>query len=111
MKVLGFSRAERILHDKKWIRHTIASSMKTIAFVRLILVVIFLAAFRLAAQSAASTATNASEVLPAESPYGEAILIRDIPYADHPTTNQNFNLYLPKDKSVQPFPLVIWIHG
>ena len=88
-----------------------SSSMKTTALVRLVLVIIFLAAFRSAAQSIVSTVTNAPEVLPAESPYGEAVLIRDIPYTDHPTTNQNFNLYLPKAKGLQPFPLVVWIHG
>jgi acetyl esterase/lipase len=88
-----------------------ASSMKTTAFVRLILVIIFLAAFRAAAQSVSSTVTNAPEVLPADSPYGEAVVTRDIPYTDHPTTNQNFNLYLPRDKGAGPFPLVVWIHG
>jgi acetyl esterase/lipase len=85
--------------------------MKTTAFVRLILAIIVLATFRAAAQSVASTVTNAPEVLPADSPYGEAVLIKDIPYADHPTTNRNFNLYLPRDKGAQPFPLVVWIHG
>jgi hypothetical protein len=88
-----------------------SSSMKTSAFIRLIPVIIFLAAFRSAAQSVASTVSNAPYVLPAGSPYGEAVFIRDIPYASHPTTNQNFDLYLPKDKGAQPFPLVVWIHA
>jgi acetyl esterase/lipase len=85
--------------------------MKTTPFVRLILVIIFLTAFGSAAQSVTSTVSNAPEALPAASPYGEAVLIRDIPYVSHPTTNQNFNLYLPRNKGAQPFPLVVWIHG
>ena len=88
-----------------------ASSMKTTALLRLVLVIIFLTAFRATAQSATSTVSNAPEMLPADSPYGEAMLIRDIPYTDPSTTNQNFNLYLPRDKGARPFPLVVWIHG
>jgi acetyl esterase/lipase len=77
----------------------------------LFLAAIFLAAFGSMAQPVPSTLSIAPEVLPAGSPYGEAVLIRDIPYASHPTTNQNFNLYLPREKGAQPFPLVVWIHG
>ncbi len=84
--------------------------MKTTAFVRLFSI-IFLAAFGSAAQSASSPVSNAPEVLPASSAYGEAVLTKDIPYVNHPTTNQNFNLYLPREKGARPFPLVIWIHG
>ena len=83
-------------------------SMKT--FVRLFLVTIFLAAFRAAAQSVLPLSIP-YEVLPPWSDYGEAVLRRDISYVSHPTTNQNFNLYLPKEKSARPFPLVVWIHG
>ena len=85
------------------------SFMKTTAC--LLLAAIFLAAFGSGAQSVSSTVSNAPEVLPAGSPYGEAVLTRDIPYASRPTTNQNFNLYLPREKGAQPFPLVVWIHG
>jgi acetyl esterase/lipase len=85
--------------------------MKTTALVRLLPAVIFLAAFGSAAQPALSTATNVPEVLPASSAYGEAVLMRNIPYVSHATSNQNFNLYLPKEKGTQPFPLVVWIHG
>ncbi|HTR43508.1 MAG TPA: alpha/beta hydrolase [Pseudomonadales bacterium] len=77
----------------------------------LCLATIFLAAFGSAAQPASVTVSRAPEILPAGSPYGEAVLIKDIPYASHPTTNQNFNLYLPRDNDAQPFPLVVWIHG
>ena len=47
----------------------------------------------------------------ASSPYGEATVIRNIPYAAHPTPRQNFDLYLPAIKTGQPFPLIVWIHG
>ena len=80
-------------------------------FVRLFPAIIFLAAFGSAAQPASSIVSNAPEVLPASSAYGEAVLMRDIPYVSHPTTHQNFNLYLPRDKGAKPFPLVVWIHG
>lgn len=86
-------------------------SMKTTAFARLFPAIIFLAAFGSAAQPVSSTGSHAPEVLPASSPYGEAVLTRDIPYISHATSNQNFNLYLPRGKGVQPFPLVAWIHG
>jgi acetyl esterase/lipase len=85
------------------------SSMKATACP--FLAAIFLAAFGSGAQPVSSTVSNAPEVLPAGSPYGEAVLTRDIPYASHPTTNQNFNLYLPREKGPRPFPLVVWIHG
>ena len=51
------------------------------------------------------------EVLPASSPYGEVRVIRNIPYAAQPTSRQNFDLYLPANKTGEPFPLVVWIHG
>jgi acetyl esterase/lipase len=84
-------------------------SMKTL--VRLFSAIIFLAAFGSVAQPASSIGSKAPEVLPASAPYGEAVLTRDIPYVSHGTTNQNFNLYLPRGKGKQPFPLVVWIHG
>jgi acetyl esterase/lipase len=95
--------------DKKRIRHRMFSFMKKTAC--LFLAVIFLPAFGSMAQPVPFAISNAPEVLTAASPYGEAALTRDIPYTSHPTTNQNFNLYLPRDKGTQPFPLVVWIHG
>jgi acetyl esterase/lipase len=52
-----------------------------------------------------------AEELSASSPYGEATVTRDIPYVTNPAARQNFDLFLPKNKSAQPFPLVVWIHG
>jgi len=85
-------------------------SMRTTAFVRIFPAIIFLAAFRSAAQPV-STSSNAPEVLSASSPYGDAVETRNIPYVSHATSNQNFNLYLPRGKGAGPFPLVVWIHG
>ena len=50
-------------------------------------------------------------VLPASSPYGEALVKTNIAYLSHPTARQNFDLYLPRKPAAQPFPLVIWVHG
>ncbi len=72
---------------------------------------IFLAAFESVAQPAPSTVSNAPEVLTASSPYGAAVMTKDIPYVSHPGSNQNFNLYLPKDKGTKPYPIVVWVHG
>jgi len=85
--------------------------MKTIAFLRLIIAAAFLAAFGSFAQPVSSNVPSAAEVLPVSSPYGEATVIRNIPYIAHPTPRQNFDLYLPRDKGGRPFPLVVWIHG
>jgi acetyl esterase/lipase len=85
------------------------TSMKS--FVRHLLVLIFLAAIRSEAQPASSAATNAPDLLPASSPYGEARVFRNIAYVDHPTPRQNFDLYLPKDRGNHPSRLIIWIHG
>ena len=85
--------------------------MKTIAFLRLIIAVTFLPAFGSLAQPVSSNVPSAVEVLPASSPYGEATVIRDIPYVARPTPRQNFDLYLPRNKGSQPFPLIFWIHG
>ena len=63
------------------------------------------------AQPVPSTAMFAAEVLTASSAYGEARVIKNIPYTKHPTDRQNFDLYLPIKESEQPFPLVLWIHG
>jgi acetyl esterase/lipase len=52
-----------------------------------------------------------AEILPASSPYGEATVTRNIPYVAHPSSRQNFDLFLPTTKGDQPFPLVVWIHG
>jgi acetyl esterase/lipase len=56
-------------------------------------------------------ATSPIEALPASSPYGEAKVMRNISYVAHPTPRQNFDLYLPANKTGEPFPLVVWIHG
>jgi len=85
--------------------------MKTLACLRLVLAVMLLPASGALAQPVSSGAPASFETLPASSPYGEAIVRRNIPYVSHPTTNQNFELYLPGNHSVQPCPLVIWIHG
>jgi acetyl esterase/lipase len=63
----------------------------------------------LPAQPVPSPAPEA--VLPASSPYGEALVITNIPYLSHPTARQNFDLYLPRKRGAEPFPLVIWVHG
>jgi acetyl esterase/lipase len=73
-------------------------------------VAMFVATIELFAQPS-SGVSSSGEVLPASSPYGEANVIRNISYVANPTSRQNFNLYLPKKKSNQPFPLVVWIHG
>ena len=85
--------------------------MNNIILLRLILAVTFLPVLGSRAQPVASIVPSAAEILPASSPYGEATVIRNIPYVADPTSNQNFDLYLPKNKSDQPFPFVVWIHG
>jgi acetyl esterase/lipase len=45
------------------------------------------------------------------SPYGDAVVRKDIPYVPNPHVRQTFDLYLPKDKGVGPIPLVVWMHG
>jgi acetyl esterase/lipase len=76
----------------------------------LITFVTLLATLGSCAQPAANVPSPV-EVLPASSPYGEATVIRNISYVAHPALRQNFDLYLPRNKTDQPFPLVIWIHG
>jgi acetyl esterase/lipase len=51
------------------------------------------------------------EALPASSPYGEAIVKRNISYAANPTPRQNFDLYLPKNSRGRLVPFIVWIHG
>jgi len=85
--------------------------MNTIPCFRLLLTVMLMSELRVSAQPASSNAPAAFETLPASSPYGEAVVKRNIPYVSHPTTNQNFDLYLPRNHGAQPCPLVIWIHG
>ncbi|HKW29840.1 MAG TPA: alpha/beta hydrolase [Verrucomicrobiae bacterium] len=85
--------------------------MKTIAYFRLVLALMLLPALGSPAQPVLTNAPAALETLPADSPYGEATVKRNIPYVSHPTTNQNFDLYLPRKHGVRPFPLVIWMHG
>jgi acetyl esterase/lipase len=85
--------------------------MKIIFLFRLIIAITFLATFGSFAQPVSSDGSSASEALSASSPYGEATVIKNIPYVAHPTSRQDFDLYLPKNKGDQPFPLVFWIHG
>jgi acetyl esterase/lipase len=85
--------------------------MNTIARFRLVVAVTILPALGSLAQTAPSDKTNATEVLPISSPYGEATVIRNIPYVAQPTSRQNFDLYLPRNHNQQPFPLIVWIHG
>jgi acetyl esterase/lipase len=82
--------------------------MKIFARFWLVLAVLLPVA-ELSAQPVSSPAPDA--VLPASSPYGEALVITNIPYVSHPTARQNFDLYLPRKRGAEPFPLVIWIHG
>lgn len=63
------------------------------------------------ARAEMSSSNGAVEILPASSPYGEAVVRKNIPYRDQATTNQNFDLYLPQNKGPQPCPLLVWIHG
>ena len=83
----------------------------TIAFLRLIIAATFLPAFGSLAQPGPSVVPGVAEVLPASSPYGEATVKKNIPYVAHPAPRQNFDLYLPKNRGDQPFPLIFWIHG
>ena len=76
----------------------------------LIAVVANLPAFGSFAQPASPDVQGAAQVLPASSPYGEATVVTNIPYVDHPASRQNFDLYLPA-KGDKPFPLIFWIHG
>ena len=85
--------------------------MKSIISIQLILAATFLLAGETFAQPVPNTITHAAEVLPAPSPYGEARVIKNIPYTTHPTSRQNFDLYLPSQQTDQPFPFVLWIHG
>jgi uncharacterized protein (TIGR03067 family) len=82
-----------------------------IAFLQLFLALVFLPAFEAFTQTVSTNVPGAAEVLPASSPYGEATIMRNIPYAAQPTSQQNFDLILPAQKGNEPFPLVIWIHG
>ena len=61
--------------------------------------------------SATQPLPNGAEILSASSPYGEAVATRNISYVSHPTSRQNFDLYLPKNQAARPFPLIFWIHG
>jgi acetyl esterase/lipase len=53
---------------------------------------------------------NGTNYLSDSSPYGSAIVRKDIPYVANPHVRQTFDLYLPKDE-VHPVPLVFWLHG
>jgi len=63
------------------------------------------------AQAEPGTVTNDTESLRASSAYGEATVIRNIAYVEHPTSRQNFDLYLPGPPGNQPFPFILWVHG
>ena len=45
------------------------------------------------------------------SPYGNARIMKDIPYTAHPHPRQTLDLYLPKDKAQGPATLIVWMHG
>jgi acetyl esterase/lipase len=45
------------------------------------------------------------------SPFGSAIVKKDIPYVANPHPRQTLDLYLPKDNAQGPATLVVWIHG
>jgi acetyl esterase/lipase len=62
-------------------------------------------------QAAPPAVPAPAETLPASSPYGEAVVRRNIPYGAADLPHQNLDLYLPEKKSAQPFPFVFWIHG
>jgi acetyl esterase/lipase len=85
--------------------------VKTVTFLRLLLAMIFLPVLASRAQPVPSAISSAAEILPGSSPYGSATVTRNIPYVAHPAPRQNFDLYLPENKSGRPFPLVFWIHG
>lgn len=79
-------------------------------YIQLAAAVAFLSAFGSFAQPVSSGVQSVAEVLPASSAYGEATVVTNIPYVDHPASRQNFDLYLP-GKGDKPFPLIFWIHG
>ncbi len=45
------------------------------------------------------------------SPYGNARVMKDIPYTAHPHARQTLDLYLPKDNAQGPATLIVWMHG
>jgi acetyl esterase/lipase len=85
--------------------------MKPIAYLRVVLAMMLLPVLGVLAQPVSSNGSAALETLSASSPYGEATVKRNISYVSHPTTNQNFDLYLPRNHGVRPCPLIVWIHG
>jgi acetyl esterase/lipase len=44
-------------------------------------------------------------------PYGNAIVLKDIPYVASPHPRQTLDLYLPKDNLQGLAPLIVWMHG
>jgi len=90
-----------------------ASEFRTnsIIFLGLLVALTFLPAGGVFAQIVSTNVPGATEVLPASSPYGEATIIRDIPYVAHPAARQNFDLILPAQRGSEPFPLIVWVHG
>jgi acetyl esterase/lipase len=88
-----------------------ASAFRTLKFAALVTLALLATSPKGIAQPASSNILSGAEILPASSPYGEATVIRNIPYVSHPTARQNFDLILPQNKGAQPFPLVVWIHG
>ncbi len=66
---------------------------------------------KIAGEEAPSVGPSDYELLPASGPYGEARVKRNIPYVSEAAPHQNFDLYLPKDNSPRPFPLIVWMHG
>jgi acetyl esterase/lipase len=101
-----------VRYRRLWICKAIRNLRASYAFVALgiLIAMPFVVPLELFAEPAPNV-TISVEALPPSSPYGEATVIRNIPYAARPTPQQNFDLYLPAHKTGQPFPLVIWIHG
>ncbi len=54
---------------------------------------------------------NSSSSTDDSSPFGNAIVKKDIPYVANPHPRQTLDLYLPKDNAQGPATLVVWMHG
>jgi acetyl esterase/lipase len=54
---------------------------------------------------------NVSKRLGDSTPFGNAIVKKDISYVSNPHPRQTFDLYLPNDNVEGPATLVVWIHG
>ena len=70
--------------------------MKTYAFIRLVIVSMFLPVFASLAQTDPSATPSVT---------------KNIPYVANGAARQNFDLHLPRANGVKPYPLIVWIHG